>query len=215
MDKAERRQQILLHARDVFAKRGYHTAKIDDIVASAGIARGTFYLYFEDKRAIFEEIVDRVIAKLAMTIIRVDPTDPSRSVADQIYENIRRIVNMLLDDRATTKILLADAVGVDPSFDRKLHSFYDEVSKLLDESLRDGQVLGVVEKGDTLAFAHLTLGALKELLYQVVIRDSDHSEEKIVREIFSFLRGGYLRMDPAAAREEMPLKTPSQRGKRR
>ena len=40
MDKAERRQQILNHARDVFAKRGYYAAKIDDIVSAAGIARG-------------------------------------------------------------------------------------------------------------------------------------------------------------------------------
>ena len=49
MDKAERRQQILNHARDVFAKRGYHATKIDEIVTSAGVARGTFYLYFANK----------------------------------------------------------------------------------------------------------------------------------------------------------------------
>ena len=36
MDKVERRQQILHHAREVFAKRGYHASKIDDIVAAAG-----------------------------------------------------------------------------------------------------------------------------------------------------------------------------------
>src|ERR1700680_951270 len=78
MDKAEGRQQILTHARDVFAKRGYYAAKIDDIVAAAGIARGTFYLYFEDKRAIFEEIVDRTIARLGMSIVRVDPHDGAR-----------------------------------------------------------------------------------------------------------------------------------------
>src|SRR5579883_878634 len=102
MGKAERRQQILMHARDVFAKRGYHAAKIDDIVAAAGVARGTFYLYFEDKRAIFEEIVDRTIARLGMRIIRVDPRDPSRTVADQVKENIRAIVALLFEDRATT-----------------------------------------------------------------------------------------------------------------
>ncbi|MDP9001704.1 MAG: TetR/AcrR family transcriptional regulator, partial [Myxococcota bacterium] len=64
MGKPERRQQILNVARDVFARRGYHNAKIEDIVTAAGIARGTFYLYFEDKRSIFEEIVDRTIARL-------------------------------------------------------------------------------------------------------------------------------------------------------
>src|ERR1700684_76996 len=147
MDKAERRQQILIHARDVFAKRGYTAAKIDDIVAAAGIARGTFYLYFEDKRAIFEEIVDRTIARLGLAIVRVDPHDGSHTVGDQVRENIRRIVRILLEDRATTKILLSDALGVDPAFDQKLLSFYDEMSSLLEESLRDGQSLSVVAGG--------------------------------------------------------------------
>jgi len=198
MDKSERRAQILAHARDVFAKRGYHAAKIDDIVSAAGIARGTFYLYFDDKRTIFEEIVDRVLARIGMTILRVDPHDVARSVADQIKENIRRIVGILLEDRATTKILLSDAVGVDPLFERKLHSFYDEIARLIDESLRDGQALGVVAKGDTRVWAYLTLGALKELLYQVVLRGWEQPSERIVEEIFAFLSEGYLRVEPKA-----------------
>jgi AcrR family transcriptional regulator len=193
--KVERRQQLLLHARDVFAKRGYHAAKIDEIVAAAGVARGTFYLYFEDKRAIFEEIVDRTIARLGMTILRVDPRDPSRSVADQIRENIRRIVAMLLEDRATTKILLSDALGVDPSFDRKLLSFYDEIANLLEGSIRDGQALGVVAPGDARLLAYLTVGALKEILFQVVQRGAEYAEEDLVLHIFAFFRSGYLRLD--------------------
>ncbi len=195
MEKAERRHQILSHARDVFARRGYHAAKVEDIVDAAGVARGTFYLYFEDKRGVFEEIVDRVIAKLAMSIVRVDPFDPSRSVAEQVKENIRRIVAMLLEDPATTKILLSDAQGVDAGFDRKLLSFYDEVQKLLEESLKDGQALGIVEAGDVRMYSCMTLGALKELLYQVVLRDWDHSAEVIVEEMYKFLRGGYLRIE--------------------
>ena len=194
MEKTERRHQILASARDVFAKRGFHAAKVEDIVISAGVARGTFYLYFEDKRAIFEEIVDRFIAKLAMNIVRVDPHDKARSVADQVCENIRRIVGLLLEDQPTTKILLTHALGVDPAFDQKLYSFYDEVSKLLEESLRDGQALGIVEAGDVAMYTSMTLGALKELLYQAVIRNWDYSTERIVGEIFTFLRRGYLRV---------------------
>ncbi len=194
MDKAERRQQILLHARDVFAKRGYYAAKIDDIVAAAGVARGTFYLYFEDKRAIFEEIVDRTFARLGMAVMRVDTEHPTRSVADQVRENIRRIVGSLLEDRATTKILLSDAVGLDAAFDRKLISFYEEVGKLLESSLVDGQERGIVAKGDAHIFAILTLGAVKEMMYQVVMRGLDYPEERIVDEIFAFLSAGYLRM---------------------
>lgn len=215
MDKGERRQEMLAHARDVFARRGYHDANVDEIVKASGVARGTFYLYFEDKRAIFEEIIDRFIAKLAMSILRVDPRDPSRSVADQVRENIRRIVHLLLEDRLTTKILLSDALGVDTAFDRKLHSFYDEVSKLLVESLTEGQQLGVVEKGDVTMFACMSLGALKELLYQVVIRDWDTPEETIVAEVLAFLRKGYLRISDATERPTTIHKTPKKPARKR
>jgi AcrR family transcriptional regulator len=194
MGKVERRQKILGHARDVFARRGYHDATIDDIVAAAGIARGTFYLYFKDKRAVFEEIVDRAFAQIAMAIVRVDPKDTGRTVADQVLENTRRIVGTLLEDRATTKILLTDAVGLDPAFDRKLHSFYDVVENLLVESLREGQGLGVVAPGDARIFAYLILGAMKEVLYQVVHREAELSEKEVVRGIYDFLGQGCLRI---------------------
>ena len=194
MDKTERRQQILINARDVFAKRGYHAAKIDDIVAAAGVARGTFYLYFEDKRAIFEEIVDGTFATIGAAVMRVDTEDASRTVASQIEENIQRIVHALLEDPATTKILLSDAVGLDPAFDRKLLFFYEEVGKLLESSLIDGQERGIVAMGDARVFAIMTMGAMKEIMYQVVMRGLDYPEERIVTEIFRFLSAGYLRM---------------------
>ena len=178
MEKSERRQQILECARDVFSKRGYHEAKIEDIVNAAGVARGTFYLYFEDKRAVFEEIVDRAFAQIGMVIVRVDPKDKGRTLGDQVKENIDRLVSTLLDDRATTRILLSEAMGVDPAFDRKLRAFYEIAEKLLEESLREGQDLGVVARGDAKMLAHLTLGALKEVLYQVVKRDAAYTKEE-------------------------------------
>ena len=197
MGKVERRQKILNHARDVFAKHGYHEAKIDDIVAAAGIARGTFYLYFDDKRAVFEAIVDRAFTQIGMAIVRVDPKDTGRSVADQVHENIGRIVKTLLEDRPTTKILLSDAVGVDPAFDRKLQSFYEVVEDLLVETLREGQELGVVARGDARMFAYLILGAMKEILYQVVRREAAYSEKAIVDGIYDFLGQGCLRIQGA------------------
>jgi AcrR family transcriptional regulator len=197
MRKAERRQKILTHARDVFARRGYHDAKIEDIVLAAGIARGTFYLYFKDKRAVFEEIVDRAFTQIGMAIVRVDPKDPARTVAEQVHENTRRIVGTLLEDRPTTKILLTDAIGLDPAFDRKLQSFYEVVEGLLVESLTEGQELGVVAPGDPRMFAYLILGAMKEILYQVVRREAAYSESQVVEGIYDFLGHGCLRVTAA------------------
>jgi AcrR family transcriptional regulator len=200
VDKVERRQQILSAARGLFAKRGYHQTTIDDIVAQAGVARGTFYLYFEDKRAVFSDLIDRFAAQLAMAIERISTDEPARPVAGQVRENIRRIVATCLSERAMTKILITDAIGVDPSFDRKLANFYDSMVGLLTESLRDGQMLGIVGDGEPRVLAYLTLGALKELLYQAVTLGlAEESAEVLTQQIFAYLCEGCLKVDHARA----------------
>jgi AcrR family transcriptional regulator len=195
VDKAERRAQILARARDVFAKRGYHATKIEHIVLSAGVARGTFYLYFEDKRGVFSELVDRFLARLHLSIERVNVEDPSRSIAEQVRDNILRVLTLFLGDHAMTKILLTDAPGLDADFDRKLQAVYEEVLSLLSTSLKDGQALGIVGPGDTQLFAYLGVGALKELLFQSVQRElGEESAERLANELFGFLCRGFLRM---------------------
>src|SRR5687767_8928892 len=89
--RERRRQEILSHARDVFAEHGYHETKIDDIVARAEVARGTFYLYFQDKRAIFEELVDALFARISQSIQRIDLADPVRSPLAQLRANLVRV----------------------------------------------------------------------------------------------------------------------------
>ncbi|MBK6463758.1 MAG: hypothetical protein IPF92_22540 [Myxococcales bacterium] len=116
-------------------------------------------------------------------------------MAAQIQENIENIVATLLEDRATTKILLSDAVGLDPDLDRRLLNFYEQVGNVLEEAYRDGQALGVVAPGDVRIFALLTLGAMKELFYQVVMRGLDYPQDRIVAEMYAFLCRGVLRVD--------------------
>lgn len=52
------RQRIVDAATDVFAELGYHDASIVKITEGAGIALGTFYLYFEGKFELFREVVE-------------------------------------------------------------------------------------------------------------------------------------------------------------
>ena len=195
LPKNERRQQILSVAREAFAKRGYHQTTIDDIVAQAGVARGTFYLYFEDKRAVFSDLVDRFAGQLSVAIVRIVTDDPGRTVVEQVRENIRAIIGTCLAERAMTKILFTDAVGIDPAFDRKLQTFYDSVVLLLTESLKDGQALGIVADGEPRVLAYLTIGALKELLYQAVtLGFAEESADVLTQQMLTFLSGGYLRL---------------------
>jgi AcrR family transcriptional regulator len=213
--KTERREQILRAARDVFSRRGYQQATIDDIVAQAGVARGTFYLYFDDKRSIFAELTERLAAQITTAIERIVTDDPARPVANQVRDNIRAILRTCLTERAMTKVLLTDALGVDPDFDRRLSAFYDTVVQLLTESLKDGQTLGIVGEGEPRVLAYLTIGALKELLYQAVTLGlAAESTDVLSEQIYRFLSGGYLRVgEPEPTRKEAAR--PGQRGRRK
>jgi AcrR family transcriptional regulator len=199
--RQERRKQILEAAREAFAKRGYARSTVEDIVLEAGVARGTFYLYFDDKRDALEELIDGFGAQITAAIVRIVTDQADQPVADQVLENIRAIVGVCLAERSMTKILLADAVGVDPEFERKLARFYDAVIQLLTESLRDGQALGVVADGEPKVLAYLTLGALKELMYQAVTLGlSAESTEALTAQIYDFLSRGYLRVATGGSR---------------
>jgi len=198
--RRERKQQILVSAREVFAKRGYARTTVDDIALEAGVARGTFYLYFDDKRDAFEELVDGFAGQIGASIVRIVTDDPKRTVAAQVLENIRAILGVCLAERTMTKILFTDAVGVDPEFEHKLTTFYDSVVQLLTESLKDGQALGVVADGEPRVLAYLTIGALKELLYQAVTLGlAAESAEALTKQVYDFLCLGYLRVDTDAA----------------
>jgi AcrR family transcriptional regulator len=64
----DRRTQLLTAARAVFARKGYDEATVSEIVGRAGVAQGTFYLYFPGKEALagaFAEIVSERFAAVA------------------------------------------------------------------------------------------------------------------------------------------------------
>ncbi|MGD0864077.1 MAG: TetR/AcrR family transcriptional regulator [Rhizomicrobium sp.] len=55
--KEARPQEILEAALMVFAEKGYASARMDDIAARAGVTKGTIYLYFDNKEAVFKTLV--------------------------------------------------------------------------------------------------------------------------------------------------------------
>ena len=70
--------------------------------------------------------------------------------------------------------------------------------QLLTESLKDGQALGIVADGEPRVLAYLTIGALKELLYQAVtLGFAEESADVLTQQMFTFLSGGYLRLTEA------------------
>jgi AcrR family transcriptional regulator len=58
------RQRLLDAGVEVFAKRGYHSARVDDIVKVAKTSHGTFYLYFANKEDLFRALAEEVATEM-------------------------------------------------------------------------------------------------------------------------------------------------------
>lgn len=62
MKKGEKRKQELLQiAYRMFISRGYENTSVDEIIEEAGIAKGTYYYYFEAKEQMLEEVIGMMI----------------------------------------------------------------------------------------------------------------------------------------------------------
>ena len=64
--RAARRDQIIAAAAECFARSGYHVTTMADIAEAAGVSKGTPYLYFPGKEALFIALYDRLPKELPM-----------------------------------------------------------------------------------------------------------------------------------------------------
>lgn len=71
-----RKEQLMSEAAKLFATSGYYATRVIDIVRSAGVAKGLFYWYFENKEALFREIVKATRDDLRRAQARAIESDP-------------------------------------------------------------------------------------------------------------------------------------------
>src|SRR5215813_4559513 len=84
---AARREAILAAALDEFSARGFAEARLDDVARTAGVAKGTIYLHFADKEALFQELVRTMISPLVAALVELRAVDrPIRAALERIAE---------------------------------------------------------------------------------------------------------------------------------
>jgi len=166
MERQARREQVLRHAKRIFARKGYHRTNIADIIARARIARGTFYLYFQNKKELFEELLEQTLGELRHRIqrLRVGPGEPDP--VEQLRDNLRRVLNFVLAERELTDILLNHSMGFDRELDARIRDFYEKVADQIQRSLDLGIQMSLVRECDTRAVAYCILGGIKEVVGQ-------------------------------------------------
>ena len=89
-NKEEKRQRLLEHGAKLFVENGFEGTSIEQVIASVGIARGTFYLYFSDKEELFTAIVDDIFEPL-LQILKDTLQDLQNDGANANAQQIRYI----------------------------------------------------------------------------------------------------------------------------
>ncbi len=192
--RQERRRQLLESARHVFAEKGYHSASVSDIITEASVARGTFYLYFTSKRAVFDELLDSIIEDMAAGIERIDVSPGAPPPMRQLKDNVVWILSQLNSKPELLRILLWEAVGLDEELDGKLAAFHQKMFDLTRRSLETGIAMGLVRRCDTRVVSRCVVGSLREVMLSLLVRKDLQSLdlEDLAQELIDFSCRGLL-----------------------
>jgi len=130
--RESRSQQLIDASIAVFSTKGVSATSVDDIVQAAGVAKGTFYLYFATKDAAVNAVAERMVEGVADRIVAI-AMDPDRSPVERllafgagiaatgreayerdVIEVLHRPENRILHDRMSERAF----VRLTPAFER-------------------------------------------------------------------------------------------------
>src|SRR6478752_7102226 len=140
---AERRDAILSAALDEFSTRGFAAARLDDVARRAGVAKGTIYLYFKDKEALFQELVRFQIGPVVGALEAVLASDlPLKVIVDNALDIfVREIYG------THRKQVLRLIISEGPRFPALAEFYYREVLAHILKAVR-ARLARAVERGE-------------------------------------------------------------------
>jgi TetR/AcrR family transcriptional regulator of autoinduction and epiphytic fitness len=105
---ARKRRQILEGARRVFLASGFDAASMSDLAQEAGVSKGTLYVYFDSKEALFRALVSEEKAAQFPKIFALDLTDPVETALRRLG---RAFIRFLMSPQVVTAKRIVVAMG--------------------------------------------------------------------------------------------------------
>ena len=141
MKKGERRKQELLKiAYRMFIEKGYENTSIDEIIAEAGIAKGTYYYYFESKEATLEAVIEMMIE---------EEVGRTKAVLETSLPVPQKLVSVIYSLRpAQDEQVIAKALDVTENIvmhEKVNRRIVEEAVPLLTEVVKEGISQGIFE----------------------------------------------------------------------
>jgi AcrR family transcriptional regulator len=182
----ERRAQLVAAAREVFGERGYHAATVDDITRSAGVAKGTFYLYFQEKREIYYELVRSFLQHVK---------DIGASVAHEVHtaeqffqrceKAAKELLRVFRDHYSLARLAYRESMSLDAELERMLREFYRDLARVEADNIRLGIELGLFRPVDPLICAYAHIGMVERVALGLLSEQKPPPPELVVRELLS------------------------------
>lgn len=178
--KDAKRTAIMQAAVRVFAEKGYHSAKVRDIVAAANVAVGTFYFYFPDKETLFVHLYEETAEFLLRALeqaVRGRATLPKK-----IRAAVQAYVNIGVFEPAIVHLLLVGGVGAVPALIDQRARFRNSLVALWKEPLDEALEKGLLFPQNTQMTAEALSGAIDEVILHLLNRPDPKQQASAVIE---------------------------------
>ncbi len=135
---AERKQQLLDAAARLFAEQGYAATRVVDIVEAAGVAKGLFYWYFENKEALFRELATEIRRRLRRQ--QAAAMDEDAPALVRILQGTVASVRFMAENAPFFSLLEVEGRNVSDVLRQGTEQHLHDVAALIVEGQRDGTV---------------------------------------------------------------------------
>jgi AcrR family transcriptional regulator len=178
------RKKLIDAAEALFGQKGFHATGISDITRSAGVAQGTFYLYFDGKEQIFRELVVYLSHELRLRLQQATAGVTARLEAEEV--GVRAFIDFAAQHRNLYRIVF-ESQFIDPSLFRW---YYERIAQGYARGLEQAAQRGEVRAGDAETLAYCLMGAAHFLGMRWVVWEGSAPPPEAMETLLSFVRAG-------------------------
>ncbi len=129
------RERVLSKAIPFFARRGYQSSSVDDLLAAGKVGVGNFYSLFTGKEDCFLACLDRVVEEVRIRV--ADATAPTEDWDARAYHGLSALIGYLSEEPLAARIVLVEAQCAGAEATSRYNGLLDEAVALLSEGRRE------------------------------------------------------------------------------
>ncbi|MGE7837375.1 TetR family transcriptional regulator [Viridibacillus arvi] len=179
-------EKIILAAIDVFREKGVEKTKVSDIVKSAGIAQGTFYLYFPSKLSVMPAIATIMVEKIMSEVNH--RFQDNASIEDKLEQIVDAVFYLTKEYRDVFALVYAGITQTEHL--KEWETIYAPFYEWMNNFLKQAQNAGAIRDSlNTERSSKLIIGLIESAAEQIYLYDDFDEENAAIQkqELLNFL----------------------------